>query len=139
MATTNRVLLNGDSDDSTTVNPTITFVNKSVSFSSSAGDQNSARGPDAGTYWEIQTLRAVNGDSVSREIVFKLVDGDGTTHAVLTTNNGDRYTVAAGEEASWYGKVTVPELWTVRAYWYAMNSGKTCSWQYTALEYDWTP
>ncbi len=129
MATSNSVDLTARKESSSQ-----TFKNESVSFVSGSGDQNSYRAVPAGAYWELQTLRATNGDTVDREITFKLVDAGGTTHAVLSPT-GARQTVGAGEEASWVGKIIVPELWTVRAYWYGLASGKTCTWQYTAIEY----
>jgi hypothetical protein len=113
-----------------------TFMNESKSFTSTAGDQNSAFTVPAGVVWELRTLRARNADSVQREIEFILVDQDGTTHGSLSNSGTARNMIGAGASASWNGSVLVPEGWTVRAQFYALATGiSNFNWQYVALEY----
>jgi hypothetical protein len=107
------------------------FRAESVSFSSTAGDQNSARAVPTGQLWRLQTVRALNGEGAARTVKFKLVDPDGLTYAVL-----HEASAAAGDDIGWVGDVLVPAQWTIRAYFLGMAGGATCNWQYTALAVD---
>ncbi|RMH67394.1 MAG: hypothetical protein D6683_17880 [Actinomyces sp.] len=109
------------------------FVNETVSFTSSAGDNASFRGP--GTYpWLLQTLRAFNGEGAARDMRFLLTDSDGVEHAVLSMSDVSPVSVPSGDVLVWNGNVIVPPTWRIYAKWYSMAGGASCNWQYTAVE-----
>lgn len=112
------------------------FIAESVSFTSVLGDQNSFRAVPVGRAWEIYTLRARNGEAATKEIVFQLVDPDGLQYAVISPT-GTHMSVGTLGQCGWDGRLIIPALWTLRAYFFNMAGGSTCNWQYTGVE--WMP
>ena len=107
---------------------------ESVSFTSSAGDQNSSRAVPAGKLWLLRTLRSLNGEAGAHNLGFKLVDPDGLQYATLSMSGIFPQSIGAQGECCWFGDVPVAAGWTVRAYFLGMTGGSTCNWQYTVIE-----
>jgi hypothetical protein len=108
------------------------FRNESVSFVSSLGDNASFRTVPKNETWELQTLRAFNGEGAAREMLFLLTDADGTHHATITMS-GKIESVDPSRELSWNGSVIVPSGWRIYAKWMGMAGGSSCNWQFTAV------
>ena len=111
------------------------FENESVSFDSVLGENASFRTISAGAPLILNSMRAVNGDVLARDISFLLVDGDGITHGHMSMNGLDRVSVPSGHAAVWNGAMLVPAGFRVYAKWFSMSPGHRCNWQYTG----WRP
>lgn len=127
MATENKIVMSNNEDDGV-----IVFRNASKSFTSSVGVLASFIEVPENEIWELQTMRAYNGEGGSRDMQFLLTDGDGTEHACLSNSPLGQQSVPSYGVLSWNGRVTVPSGWRIYAKWFNMEGGSTCNWQFTA-------
>lgn len=129
MATDNSALISGGPIRGT-------HVNQFVTFSNSSGDYVSFRSPNAGTYWELQSVRAENAKAGAHDVMFFVADSAGVEHILLSNTGVAPVSVPSGDRLVWNGSVIVPDGWRLYCKFFDLSGSETCNWSYSAIEYD---
>lgn len=97
------------------------------------GDVTSAAVVPAGEFWILRSVRAVNGDTATRNIEIQILDADGAVHAVLAEGVSP-VAVAAGASLVSNKEFLLPAGWQVQVKWIGLAADISVNWQYVTLE-----